>query len=231
MASEKATVIGIILLGMVGYQAFSGKKDDEPKAQETDAPSLANQPVQRAGPAPIADDAFDPITKASSPKLFKEWGNKGIDRINKAMQLAITKTANSQACDKVSLSGYSFDRSSAKNKTFTIFTDCANQARFYLTEAQATDPDYQARSAAENISAIDDGDAMFTCRDLAATQIRFPSSIDISVWNTSIERTNTTINVDLAFEAKNGFGNMLPYYAHCTVQDDGKTTLHSIKER
>lgn len=195
------------------------------------APTVAV--AQEASPhkAEISDGALDKLSKSTSPKLFKSWGQKGFDRINAATAAAVEKTAKSPKCDVVTISGYSFDRSSPKDKTFSVFTDCANGERFYFTEAEAIDPSSNLASVNEKLSSIDDSDAMFACRDLAKTKVRFPSSIDISVWDTAIEKTKFGISVALAFEAKNGLGAMLPYVAYCTVKETGEIELLSVKER
>ena len=181
--------------------------------------------------AKISDGALDKLSKSTSPKLFKSWGQKGFDRINAATAAAVDKTSKSPKCDVVTMSGYSFDRSSPKDKTFSVFTDCANGERFYFTEAEAIDPSFSLMSVNEKISYIDESDAMFACRDLAKTKVLFPSTIDISVLNTSVEKTQFGVSVALAFDAKNAAGAMLPYVAHCTVKETGEAELLSVKER
>jgi hypothetical protein len=177
----------------------------------------------------IADTAFTPITKEDSPKLYASWGKKWIGRINAALEKAVAITATSPKCDRVFLSGYSFDRSVPKQK-FSVFVDCSNGERFFYTEAEARDAKAASRTVSEGLDKITDTDSLKSCETAAKKELRFPSTMDVSWFGSNVERGQFGISVTLSFEAKNGLGNELPYAAYCVVNNEG-TELLSVKER
>lgn len=203
----------VVLAEANGAVAYQGEKP-------VDAPSRATK---------ISDTAYTPITKHDSPKLYASWGKKWIGRINAALEKAVAITATSQKCDRVFLSGYSFDRSVPK-KNFSVFVDCSNGERFFYTEDEAKNAKAAAATVSDGLEQITDTDALKSCENLAKENLKFPSTMDVSWFSSNVERGQFGISVALSFEAKNGLGNELPYAAYCVVNDKG-TELLSVKER
>lgn len=185
--------------------------------------------AQEAHRAPILESAFSPLTKSDAPKLYKQWGKMGFDRINKATEAAVQITATSPKCDSVFLSGYSFDRSTPK-KEFSVFVDCSNGERFYYTEAETQNAATGPTALSEGLEQVRDSDALKSCQELVKSKLNFPSTMDVSLWSSEVTRAQYGINVTLSFEAKNALGNELPYVAYCTVSVE-KAELLSIKGR
>lgn len=180
--------------------------------------------------APVADGAYMEITKASAPKMYRKWGKDGIKRINAAMERAVALTAKSEKCDKVFQSGLSFDLSAPKKSIF-VFADCANGERFLYTEEETkTLSDAKPPLSAE-FATISDLNAITACENVVKTKIKYPSTLDGSWFNSSVDRGQYGINIAYRFEAKNDFGAMLPYVAYCNIEDPNTVFLQSIKPR
>lgn len=185
--------------------------------------------AQESHRAPIRDGAFFPLTRDYVPDLYKQWGKKGIDRINRATEAAVNITSTSSKCDEVSQSGYSMDRSVPK-KEFSVFVDCSNGERFYYTEAETQTDDAAPVSLSEGLDKVSNGDALKSCQDLVRAKLDFPSTMDVSLWSSEVSRQQHGINVTLSFEAKNALGNEMPYVAYCSVTAE-KAELLSVKGR
>lgn len=177
--------------------------------------------------APIMDGAFEPITKSSSPKLFKQWGKQWVDRFNVSLENAVRLTAKSSGCDSVWMSGVSFEKSVVK-KEFTVFAQCSNEKQFFYTEQEANEGTASV-SQASKLENADEAKLILQCRDLAKEQLMFKSTMDISVLSTNVTRADHVISIAMPFEAKNALGNSLPYVAHCSFNGD-QMRLLSVKE-
>lgn len=100
---------------------------------EQPAPPPVVEVVARQ-PAPIADYALSPYTRAGYPKAFAAWGAKGIKKIERLRKIAADHAALSAECDSVDVVEFS-DRSVPPDSV-VIWVDCANQRRFYFSEAE-----------------------------------------------------------------------------------------------
>lgn len=181
-----------------------------------------------ASAASIRDGAYEPITRSSSPRTFGQWGSSWVSRINAAAKKAVELTADLPDCDEVVVGGLSFERSKPKSE-IVVFTDCKNGSRFYFTEEQ-TKSGAKPASLQSGLAGIKDSEAATMCEAAAKPKVRFASTMKVSVFGTNVQRGTHGISVALPFEAKNSFGAMLPYVAHCSVSESG-ASLISIKER
>lgn len=180
--------------------------------------------------AQIAEGAYMELTKAGAPKMYRQWGKEGIERINAAMERAVALTAKSAKCDTVMQSGLSFDLSAPKD-VIVVFADCTNGERFLYTEDQTKNLTDAKPPLSEEFATISDINAITACENVVKTQIRHPSTLDGSWFNSSVDRKPLGIDIAYRFEAKNDFGAMMPYVAYCNISDPDRVDLLSIKPR
>ncbi len=80
-------------------------------------------------------------------------------------------------------------------------------------------------------SALSENDAMADCQASTRQSAKFPSSVSFSTLGGAARTGNDgTVTVRLDFEAKNGFGNLLPQRATCIYPPSGPRTV-SIEDR
>ncbi|WP_129241226.1 hypothetical protein [Achromobacter veterisilvae] len=78
---------------------------------------------------------------------------------------------------------------------------------------------------------ISENDAMASCQARTRAAAKFPSSVNFSVFGAAVQTLNDgAVLVRLDFEAKNGFGNVLPQRALCKFLPSGES-LFSIEDR
>ncbi|WP_237173046.1 hypothetical protein [Paracandidimonas lactea] len=201
--------------------AIAAPKDSATSAQS--ATPVA--PVKDLRPAPaepkgvIADGAIQKITKAQYPKTFKQWGQKGVDRINSLTPAAAQLVIDSGTCDSlelIELSGRSKPPSS-----IVFFADCKNGNRFYVSDADIK-ASQKLMSKNETTSKYSDSAMTEMCTKSIRSGLQFPSTFDANFGGTTVYRApggNVVVNID--FEAKNGLGNVLPHRGRCVFDDRG----------
>jgi hypothetical protein len=168
----------------------------------------------------VPELAYDPYTKAGYPKTFAKWGAAAVKEINGLRKRAAFLVATNPACDQVDISDLSDERS-APGKTIVIFVDCRNHQRFYLTEAEIKEG---AKPVSKNqkTAMISDETALTACEAQVKAALQYPSSFDRSLLNTSVFRSPYgNMAVEFDFEAMNGFGNVVPQFGRCVIDDQG----------
>lgn len=75
-----------------------------------------------------------PYDKKHYPKLYTQWGDKGLKHVNDLMPKVINKVAKSPKCDEPEIIEVS-DKSTPKVEAI-FFVDCKNHERFYVSEKQ-----------------------------------------------------------------------------------------------
>lgn len=178
-----------------------------PPSSTAEAPPASDE----AARARIDDYVFAPYTKAEFPKSFAKYG-KAMDRAQALREGAARKALDSGRCDRVIGSDLS-DRGTAEN--LTVFVDCENQERFYITEG---DLKLATPALTQSERTIDRASAIKACSDAATALATYPSLVDAHTWaGASFNANKTTGNAQvlLDFDAINGFGAELPYRARC----------------
>lgn len=80
-------------------------------------------------------------------------------------------------------------------------------------------------------SGLTENDAMADCQISTRQSAKFPSSVSFSTFGAAAQtRTDGTVVVRLDFEAKNGFGNLLPQRATCVYPPSGQRSI-TIEDR
>ncbi|MGB5091985.1 MAG: hypothetical protein WBN97_01560, partial [Parvibaculum sp.] len=144
---------------------------------------------------------------------------KGVKRINAMRIAAAEKAAASSECDSVETADLSDNRSIPKTR-IVIFVDCRNGKRFYIGENEV---DLPAQSEETKMSGLSDRAALSRCEEALKGALRYPSTYDPDFGGKGVYRAPTTGNVvaTIDFEAKNGFGNVIPQRAKCYFNGAG----------
>lgn len=244
-----AIIFGVLALNYFGKTSEAPSKTTTPAATKESAPAsaasenaasrekgssilykLTQGNAETPNAAEISEGAYMPITKEFAPKMYRQWGKEGIERINAAMERAVALTAKSAKCDTVMQSGLSFDLSAPKD-VIVVFADCTNGERFLYTEDQTKNLTDAKPPLSEEFATISDINAITACENVVKTQIKYPSTLDGSWFNSSVDRKPLGIDIAYRFEAKNDFGAMMPYVAYCNISDPDRVDLLSIKPR
>lgn len=167
------------------------------------------------------------MRKKSYPKLYASLGAKRMDALNKLIPEVGLRVAKSDTCDRVISISYSQHRSSKSEAVF--FADCANQERFYVSEDELSSQE-PAVSVREAIFKHSDIAYRMNCEEEIKGRLQFPSTYDSELLGTKTRFTGTKYLVRINFEAKNGFGNVLPYVGVCTYDDRGLADVQ-LKQR
>ena len=171
--------------------------------------------------APIAPGAVSPMTKDAYPKTFSKWGAAGMKKINGLAQKAAEHAARSPECDRVDIVDLS-DSRSVPGKSIVFFVDCANGKRFYVSDSDLAGNN-TATSQTAKMEGLSDGKAILSCENAIKAKLNHPSTFDKKAFTTLVHRAKTTGNVSVTFDfdAKNGFGAMMPHSARCVFSDQG----------
>lgn len=232
-AREKKTkqFVAVIAIAIVAFVVFKPKVKPSQNTHSVAEPQAAKDPRPAAEPIAaeqppaksvgvIADGVVGKLTRSQYPKAYKKWGQKGFDRINGLAPKAAQLIVESGTCDSLEVLGLS-DVRSKPPKSIVFFADCANGKRFYVTEA---DIKSQKGIVSKNdqTARYSDGLVVGQCTDAVRSSLQFPSSFDSKFGGTTVYRAptgNVVVNID--FDAKNGFGNVLPYRGRCVFDDQG----------
>ena len=169
------------------------------------------------------------MRKKSYPKMYASLGAKRMDALNKLIPEVGLRVAKSDTCDRVINISYSQQRSSKSEAVF--FVDCANKERFYVSEDELSSQEPAVPvSVREAIFKHSDIDYRMHCEEEIKGRLQFPSTYDSEFMGTQTRFTGTKYLVRINFEAKNGFGNELPYVGVCTYDDRGIADVQ-LKQR
>lgn len=171
----------------------------------------------------VGKEPYDPYVRKDEPEMFASWGANGVQRINRLRIAAAEQTARSGACDRVEASDLDDHWSQAHHRP-RVFVDCANQQRFYVTEA---DLGRSLLSETEKGARWSRQDAIDTCTAAVRARLRIPASLARDPFGTSAFQAETTGRwvVDFDFKARNALGLRLPADAHCVLTTDGHPDL------
>lgn len=182
---------------------------------------------------PVSPDLGDVIwqgyDRESFPDLYQAVGADAFARINDGVLQAAETVASKGMCDEVVDAAPSSSRSSAGSLVY--FVDCADQSRFYISEA-----DIEAGFKSEDKQAGDgEGNAtqeqISRCRDMIRDEFSNAAELDIhTVSGTASEVTDSNIvRVQQDFTVTNGIGGESDKSAICRFHGQrtvGNMSLH-----
>ena len=185
---------------------------------------FAEQPAMAAKNASIDASVFRPMERRNFPKTFAAWGTQGARKIDRYRAKAARIAARNARCNHVEFAELSDQRSTPPNQ-ITIFVDCRNGERFYLTSAEM-DNNATASSVAETTVKYDDPEARRKleerCQELTLAALVYPSSFSRTWSKPQFYRApqgNVVVTID--FTAKTRLGNETPQRARCVVSHEG----------
>ena len=238
-------------------EAAKAKAVGAAKAEAETAAAAANTAAAARLTAKIPDWALDKYTKDEFPKLYNALGKKGVKEAEAGAKAAALKAALSDDCKSVEAASVSMETRSTKHMEFFVNCDIdpvegspitVKQWRFKASElkdahgkwltaetatgAEApgesdTDKNLKAQEAERNQAPAD----YSRCEEAIKAQLDYPSSADFHYLAGRADFVNpqneNVIRID--FEAKNGFGNMLPFVANCIFKHNGKVIADIYK--
>ena len=237
-------------------EAAKSRAADVAKAEAETAATAATNAAAARLTAKIQDYALDKYTKDEFPKLFKALGKQGVKEAERGAKAAALKAALSEDCKSVENASVTMQ---STKKHMEFFVNCEidpvegsplemKQWRFATSElkdkhgkwytaetvtgAEApgesdTDKNMKAQEAERNQAPAD----YSRCEEAIKAQLDYPSSADFHYLAGRADFVNpqneNVIRID--FEAKNGFGNMLPFVANCIFKHNGKVIADIYK--
>lgn len=192
-------------------------------------PKTGQSETQNAKPAaaPIDPGVYEPYKREQGwEKTFARWGDEGVARIQRLREAAAETVASNPKCDSVELSEISDSRSTPPD-TPTVYVDCANGERFYLSES---DVGGTVSTEMEKGARFSSADLIRQCTDAVRARLNLPASFDQNMWSVS-DRQGTSGNrvVEFDFEAKNYLGATLPAQARCIMTTRGQFEVTVIE--
>jgi hypothetical protein len=201
-------------------------KKAEQRADESKRAKLAEKSVSAAAKSPgtkIDPSVLKAYTRKDDPDIFAAWGTKGVQRIEDLRKTAADGVAKQDKCDAVDVVDIADQRSKAPSK-ITIYVQCHNEARYFLTQAEIGRGVFLSEDDRdEAVKAVPFRNA---CSEGTQSMLRYPSSYDQHIFGGGTftdDDGNHGIAVD--FDAQNGFGNKIPQVALCTLMPDGKIKI------
>lgn len=175
------------------------------------------------GDGKIGPHAIMPIKQKDYPKLYSEWGPKGVKRINDLMPKAAAKAAESAECDLVELVEISIKRS-IPNQKIVIFADCSNGKRFLFDEKELLAKNSKPVVSQETkMSSISDSESIDECEKGIKIKLENPAAFRRKLFTTSVYRAAGAGNITVLFkfESKSSKGLVITGQARCVISDQG----------
>lgn len=160
-----------------------------------------------------------PYNPKSYPNLYKTWGNDWMRKINDMKIPAAEHISLQAGCDRLDILEISESRSTPK-KNIVFFADCANGARFYVSENDIRSKN-KIQSQSEKLELISDFEAVSKCEAELKRELIIPESYNRKMFTLSIYRSKASGNivVNFDFEAMNGMGVKLPKSTRCVISN------------
>ncbi|MCS4534754.1 hypothetical protein [Neisseria montereyensis] len=158
-------------------------------------------------------------TKQDYPKLYKRWGDTAMLKINELIPKIALHVAHEKTCDKVEVVDLSDKRSQPKDN-IVFYADCANNKRFYVSEADLIN---DKSISAEQDKEIDKLLAVNQCDTAIKMLLQNPNTFEQHIMDTDVSAIfNGNIIVHRGFSAKNSLGMKIDYHARCTLDSNYK---------
>ncbi|RPD86268.1 hypothetical protein EGK75_09100 [Neisseria weixii] len=218
--SPRLVVVGLMVLSLL-FTMSTGESDKGAASIE----ALKEKAVNATVATKYSESVLVDYTEKSFPKLFAQWGKDGVARIKENDKKALEYAASSNRCDKVEYVAFS-DKESVYPNRIVSFADCENGERFYYDDSK--DVKY---AVAESEKAVTEGSAYSVCKDMVRSELNYPSTLDVRLLDSRINKNQTTGNVVvvLGFNAKNGFGVQEEHKARCVVTNNGEAEIALIE--
>lgn len=212
-----------ILLAGCGKPPVEDLSDSQEAAEPVAAPAPSEVATPKTDPRTRIDPyVFEPYAKSGYPKLAAKLG-RSWSRIQALREAAAVKAIETNNCDHVELAEVSDARTTREN--ITVFVDCRNRERFYVSEADVA---ASSNPVAQSARTVGRSQAIEACAEAARRAATYPSLVDAHTWagaSFTSDRTTGGARVLLDFEATNAFGDELPYRANCLFPTDAAPEL------
>lgn len=215
-------IIFIVIPVVLAIIAPKDKKKSESETQTVEQKEIV-QVKEKDIKSKIPDNVYWMMTKKDFPKAYKQWGQKGLDKINSLAPQVSELVAKSKKCDVLSEVALS-DAKSKPKKNIVFFADCKNGERFYISEEDIVNQ-RSAVSLNEAFENLDKESYYRSCLNAVKARANHPSTVDSSIFGRNIKATPTGgVFVYMDFTAKNSFGLEEEFNAQCTW-NEGKMSI------
>lgn len=232
------------------------KAEAAEKAAETAADAAKDAAAARLT-AKIPDWALDEYTKDQFPKLYKALGKAGVKEAEQGAKAAALKAALSDECKSVESASVSMETRSTKHMEFFVNCDIdavegspitVKQWRFKASELKDKHGKWYTVETVTGAEAPGESDTdknlrkqeeernqapanYLRCEEAIKAQLDYPSSADFHtlLGQAQFVNPNNENVIKLEFDAKNGYGNMLPFVANCIFKHDGSVIADIYK--
>ncbi|MJS61864.1 hypothetical protein DOC35_19470 [Salmonella enterica subsp. enterica] len=240
--------MGAIALVVVAALHSCGDSSSTDTAKEISDASAAASDTAPAAPvdpkSKIADYAVDSLTPDQYPKLFKKLGKKGAKDAEAGAYAAAYRVAQSDDCDRVDTASITNESTKTKQE---YFVNCANakQWRFKASELKDSHGKWYTADNAPKVGTSDSDrrkaemenernqhPASYSqCEEAIRNQLDYPSAAEFHnlAGRADFVNPHNENVIQIEFEAKNGYGNMLPFVANCIFKHDGTLTTDIYK--
>jgi hypothetical protein len=181
--------------------------------QKKDAEREINQKIEKVTTKELPDEIKESYILKDGA-LYKKIGeNRAVEIEKKRLEFAV-QMMQDEKCDKLAEVGVVAE--TVKDNAW-FFALCDDKKTYYKLE-DSSDIKKETDVTLKYIG---------QCQDMVKESAKFKSSVDFATFSTgsSIDKISGLVLVHLPFEAKNGFGNMLPYVAKCTFPIKGKANI------
>lgn len=207
----------LVACGAEGEKITNSNQNTQMQNRIDDAPIVKSKPISQY--------AFTEYDKQNYPRIYQQWGNDWISKLEAHERAAAEKIANSDnACDSIDYIGLSEEKSTPR-KEMVVFVDCANGERFFVSDKDIKNDD---PLKAQSEKAMSEQQALQQCQELIKSKVKYPDSVDFQFFDTSLRtsKTHGNVIVTVVFIAKSSIeGVRLPIQAKCLFTPEGQAEV------
>lgn len=224
LSGKKRFIAGVICFFLIG---FSAPKQSSNTTRDTKTQNISQIEVKEVKPVydPKVLDIIPTQKGKGYDKTIKKYGVAGIKKINELLPKAADLMVQNKKCDKLIYVAIS-DNRSTKNG-YTIFGDCANGSRMYVTEQEIKNNKFSLTSK-EKLSALKTA-FEDKCEEIVLSKLNHPSTYKLGMRYGEVNDYSIFVYID--FRAKNSFNMELRYQAICVFNDKPELVDFAMREK
>ena len=164
-----------------------------------------------------------PYSKEETPKVYKQWGSKWVEKINQMMPQAVEKIKGNPKCDAPESVILSEQKSRVKKEAIFI-VDCANGERFYVSQKEFKSNKVikaQTDKLGEPSAYVE------SCKKAIKDSVEYPIKFDSGI--TSRKTQSGNIEVIVPYKMQNGLNSRSRLAMRCLVTTDNKIEFNPIQ--
>lgn len=165
-----------------------------------------------------------PYSKEETPKVYKQWGSKWVEKINQMMPQAVEKIKGNPKCDAPESVILSEQKSRVKKEAIFI-VDCINRERFYVSQKELQN-DKPIKAQTDVLG--EPSQYIKTCQDKLKKSLDYPVSFETDGM-TMRKAPIGNIEIILPYSVQGQKTNNLA--VRCLVTTENKIEINPIKRQ